>query len=58
MERYAGIDLASEEHRFSIVDGEWPAIRTALESWLAASNFDESGEQRRRLGDFLHTRGG
>jgi RimJ/RimL family protein N-acetyltransferase len=41
---------------FSIVDGEWPAIRTALESWLAASNFDESGEQRRRLADFLHAR--
>lgn len=36
---------------FSIIDSEWPAIRAALESWLAPGNFDEHGEQRRRLAD-------
>lgn len=34
---------------FSIIDSEWPAIRTALEAWLAPSNFDESGHQRKQL---------
>jgi RimJ/RimL family protein N-acetyltransferase len=34
---------------FSIIDKEWPAIRSALESWLDSSNFDEAGRQRRRL---------
>jgi RimJ/RimL family protein N-acetyltransferase len=34
---------------FSIVDGEWPALRAAFEAWLAPSNFDEQGRQRRSL---------
>jgi RimJ/RimL family protein N-acetyltransferase len=38
---------------FSIVDGEWPAIRSALEQWLEPSNFDASGLQRKRLEDFM-----
>ena len=38
---------------FSILDSEWPAIRTALESWLQPTNFDDAGRQRRRLADFM-----
>jgi RimJ/RimL family protein N-acetyltransferase len=34
---------------FSITDREWPALRTAYESWLDAANFDDAGRQRRRL---------
>jgi len=37
----------------SIVDGEWPPIRTALEAWLAPSNFDTTGRQRRAIGDLM-----
>lgn len=36
---------------FSIVDGEWPIVRQALEAWLAPGNFDERGVQRRKLED-------
>jgi len=34
---------------FSIVDGEWPALRTAFEQWLAPENFDAQGRQRASL---------
>ena len=34
---------------YSIIDGEWPACRTALERWLAAGNFDGEGRQVCRL---------
>jgi RimJ/RimL family protein N-acetyltransferase len=34
---------------FSILDGEWPAIKTAFERWLAPENFDTEGHQRMRL---------
>jgi RimJ/RimL family protein N-acetyltransferase len=37
---------------FSIVAEEWPAVRRALEAWLAPENFDEHGKQRRRLQEF------
>ena len=37
----------------SIVDGEWPAVRSALEGWLAPSNFDAAGGQRRSLGELV-----
>lgn len=33
----------------SIVDSEWPAIRSAFEQWLSPENFDADGEQRERL---------
>ena len=36
---------------FSILDGEWPARRTALERWLDPSNFDAGGRQKTRLAD-------
>ena len=34
---------------YSIIDGEWPAIRAAFIAWLDPANFDESGKQRRSL---------
>jgi len=34
---------------FSILDGEWPALRLALEQWLAAENFDREGRQKTSL---------
>jgi hypothetical protein len=37
----------------SIVDSEWPGIRDALEGWLAPTNFDESGGQRRPLAELM-----
>lgn len=36
---------------FAAVDSEWPAIRAALERWLAPSNFDDRNVQRERLSD-------
>lgn len=36
---------------FSILDGEWPRVRAAFETWLADENFDASGRQRRSLAD-------
>ena len=37
---------------FSIIDKEWPALRRAYEGWLAPTNFDAEGRQKRRLEDF------
>ena len=37
----------------SIVDSEWPAVKRALEGWLAPENFDAAGRQRRRLGEWM-----
>ena len=34
---------------YSILDTEWPDIRFAIETWLAAENFDAAGQQRRSL---------
>jgi RimJ/RimL family protein N-acetyltransferase len=34
---------------FSIVDGEWPALRAAFEAWLDPSNFAADGTQRASL---------
>lgn len=34
---------------FSILDGEWPALRAAFTHWLAADNFDAQGQQRQSL---------
>jgi RimJ/RimL family protein N-acetyltransferase len=36
---------------FSILDEEWPAVRAAYATWLAADNFDADGVQRRRLSE-------
>lgn len=37
----------------SILDSEWPALRTAFERWLDPANFDATGAQRRRLSDLV-----
>jgi RimJ/RimL family protein N-acetyltransferase len=34
---------------FSILDGEWPAIRAEYERWLAPENFDADGVQKTKL---------
>ena len=38
---------------YSIVDREWPAARTAFETWLDPENFDSEGNQLRRLSDLM-----
>ena len=37
---------------FSIVDSEWPALRSAFEGWLDPANFAADGRQRRTLASF------
>lgn len=34
---------------FSVLDGEWPALRVAYERWLTPENFDAEGRQRASL---------
>ena len=36
---------------FSMLDSEWPARKRAFEAWLDAGNFDEAGQQKRRLAE-------
>ena len=36
---------------FAAIDSEWPALRKAFETWLNPSNFNEAGNQRKRLSD-------
>ena len=36
---------------YSITDADWPAIRAAIEAWLAPDNFDAAGGQKVRLSD-------
>ncbi|WP_394687931.1 GNAT family N-acetyltransferase [Hoeflea sp.] len=36
---------------FSMIDGEWPALKAAFEAWLEPSNFALDGRQKRRLED-------
>lgn len=38
---------------FSIIDKEWPSIKSAYEGWLDPDNFDSDGNQKRRLETFL-----
>jgi len=37
---------------FSIIDSEWPPLRTAFECWLDPANFDADGQQRQNLQSF------
>jgi len=41
---------------FSIIDSEWPALKSAYENWLDPANFDADGQQKRRLEDFQASR--
>jgi hypothetical protein len=34
---------------YAMLDGEWPARKAAFVSWLAESNFDATGRQKRTL---------
>jgi RimJ/RimL family protein N-acetyltransferase len=43
---------------FSIIDTDWPRLRTAYDEWLAPRNFDETGRQRRTLAEVRATPGG
>lgn len=40
---------------FAAIDREYPALKTAFESWLSPANFDAAGQQRARLGDLTAT---
>ncbi|MCC2667798.1 MAG: GCN5-related N-acetyltransferase [Armatimonadetes bacterium] len=35
---------------YSVIDAEWPRLRTAFERWLDPTNFDGEGRQLRSLG--------
>lgn len=37
---------------FSVIDGEWPQVKSAVEAWMEDSNFDENGKQKLRLEAF------
>jgi RimJ/RimL family protein N-acetyltransferase len=34
---------------YSVIDGEWPALKQAYQEWLDPANFDAEGVQKRRL---------
>ena len=36
---------------FAAIDGEWPALRDAFETWLDPANFDADGRQKTSLAD-------
>ena len=38
---------------FAIVDGDWPAIKTAFETWLSPENRDAEGRQKQGLSQFM-----
>lgn len=40
---------------YSIIDGEWPGIRQAMQLWLSSNNLDERGKQKQRLAEFMPT---
>ncbi len=35
---------------FAAIDGEWPALSAAYDSWLAPQNFSAEGQQKQQLG--------
>jgi len=43
---------------FSIIDREWPGIKTAFERWLAPENFDAEGQQRLSLRRLIESQRG
>ncbi|MFM8991665.1 MAG: GNAT family N-acetyltransferase, partial [Alphaproteobacteria bacterium] len=38
---------------FSMLDREWPSLRSAYEAWLSDANFDAQGRQRASLRDLV-----
>ncbi|WP_375569009.1 GNAT family protein [Seohaeicola saemankumensis] len=34
---------------YAITDGDWPRLKAGFQAWLDPANFDENGQQRRRL---------
>ncbi len=42
---------------FSILDSEWPALKSAFDAWLDPSNFDKEGKQKKRLEAFRDAAG-
>jgi len=36
----------------SMIDKDWPAVKSRLEKWLSPDNFDEKGQQIKTLSDF------
>jgi RimJ/RimL family protein N-acetyltransferase len=41
---------------FSIIDGEWPALRESYAQWLDEANFDAQGAQVKKLADLIARR--
>lgn len=39
----------------SIIDIEWPAVKSALSGWLSLDNFTANGEQKRKLESFFRS---
>jgi len=42
---------------YSILDDEWPEVRTIISSWLADDNFDAAGQARGSLSALMQRRG-
>lgn len=40
---------------FAIIDKNWPVMKKAFECWLDPENFDQKGNQKQSLKDFLST---
>ena len=40
---------------FAAIDGEWPALRAAFQSWLDPANFAPDGQQRESLSRLTHS---
>jgi RimJ/RimL family protein N-acetyltransferase len=38
---------------FSMLDREWPLYNAAFQQWLAPANFDQNGQERRKLNFYL-----
>jgi hypothetical protein len=38
---------------YAITEEEWPAVASGFRTWLAPSNFDADGQQRRSLGEVM-----
>lgn len=38
---------------YSILDGDWPGLKSAFEAWLDPGNFNADGRQRTRLADLI-----